>query len=139
MNQPEPPQKNTLGNILIVDDDKFLLNMYSQKFEKGGYRAEGCLSAAEALNVLRNGFDPDAILFDLTMPEEDGFAFLRSLAEEHLGERAVKIAVTNQNLETEKEKARELGASHYIVKASTIPSEVVNMVGGFLSEKRSGD
>lgn len=126
----------TKGTILLTDDDKFLLDMYGMKFTQNGYKVELCLSANQALGILRAGLKPDVILFDLTMPELDGFAFLKALSDEHLGDGALKIALTNQNSEPEKTKAAELGASRYIVKASMIPSEVVNTVNEELAKHR---
>ncbi len=125
------------GTILLTDDDKFLLDMYGMKFSQNGYTVETCLSANEALKSLRGGFKPDVILFDLTMPELDGFAFLKALSDEHLAEGVLKIVLTNQSDESEKTKAAELGASKYIVKASMIPSEVVNMVNEELAKHKT--
>jgi len=119
---------DTTHTILLVDDDKFLVDMYGLKFTAAGFTVQICLSARDALQVLRDGLKPTAILFDITMPEMDGFGFLQTLITEHLAEGVLKIALTNQNDESEKTKAAELGAAHYIVKASTIPSEVVNTV-----------
>ena len=126
----------TKGTILLTDDDKFLLDMYGMKFTQNGYKVELCLSANQALGTLRGGFKPDVILFDLTMPELDGFAFLKALSDEHLADGVLKIALTNQSDESEKAKAAELGASRYIVKASMIPSEVVNTVNEELAKHR---
>jgi CheY-like chemotaxis protein len=116
------------GTVLLLDDDKFLVDMYGAKFAAAGYSAQVCLSAKIALDDLRAGFKPDVILFDITMPEMDGFAFLQQLHDEHLAENSLKIALTNQSNDAEKQKATELGASGYIVKANMIPSEVVNTV-----------
>jgi CheY-like chemotaxis protein len=102
--------------------------LYGLKFTAAGFAVQSCLSGRDALQTLRDGLKPAAILFDITMPEMDGFGFLQKLGEEHLGEGTLKIALTNQNDESEKQKASELGASRYIVKASMIPSEVVNTV-----------
>ena len=124
------------GSILITDDDKFLLDMYGMKFSQNGYIVETSLSGQDALGILRGGFQPDVILFDLTMPELDGFAFLKALSDEHLAQSAIKIALTNQSNDTEKAKAVELGAARYIVKASMIPSEVVNTVSEELAKKK---
>lgn len=123
------------GTIVLVDDDKFLLDMYGMKFTQNGYVVETCLSANEALTTLRAGFKPDVVLFDLTMPELDGFAFLKMLSDEHLAQGALKIVLTNQSDESEKAKAAELGAARYVVKASMIPSEVVNMVTDELAKR----
>ncbi len=122
------------GTILLIDDDKFLLDMYGMKFSQSGYTVEACLSGNEALGILRGGFQPDVLLFDLTMPELDGFSFLKAISDEHLATNSLKIALTNQSDESEKAKATELGASRYIVKASMIPSEVVNTVNEELSK-----
>lgn len=117
-----------MTNILLVDDDKFLLDMYSMKFVQEGFNVQTSLSARDALDVLRGGFDAHAVLFDLTMPECDGYEFLQILVKEKLAPHAVKIALTNQSTDEEKKKVLELGADDFLVKASLIPSEVVNKV-----------
>ncbi len=119
---------DAMNTILLVDDDKFLVDMYGLKFTAANFSVQISLSARDALQVLRDGLKPTAILFDLTMPEMDGFDFLRKLSDEHLAEGSLKIALTNQSDESEKSKATELGAERYIVKATVIPSEVVNTV-----------
>ena len=123
------------AHIVLVDDDKFILDMYSAKFAQKGYVVEGCLSAEDALRVLRGGFLADIIIFDLTMQGRDGFSFLQTLKGERLSERAIKVALTNQSADPEKAKAMELGVDRYIVKASVIPSEVVNIIAEELAKK----
>lgn len=125
------------SNILLVDDDKFLLDMYTMKFVREGYTVHACLSSDDALKTLRDGFVADVILFDITMPGQDGFAFLQSLQSEHLAEHALKIALTNQSTDAEKAKALELGAADYLVKATLIPSEVVNIIKTALEKNGS--
>ena len=124
-------------NILLVDDDKFLLDMYSMKFTQSGYTVQSCLSAVDALETLRHGFIPEAILFDITMPECDGFQFLEKLNAEKLAPKALKIALTNQSTDTEKKRALELGADQFLIKAMMIPSEVVNTVTTALGAVRA--
>jgi CheY-like chemotaxis protein len=125
------------GNVLLIDDDKFLLDMYTMKFSQQGYTAHGCLSVADGLDSLRKGFAADAIVFDLIMPERDGFALLEALQTEKLGTDAVKIALTNQSSEADQNHAKELGANACYVKASMIPSEVVNMVGAEIAGRKT--
>lgn len=125
------------GNIILIDDDKFLLDMYAMKFTQQGFVVQAALSAGAAIELLRGGYKPDAIIFDLLMPECDGFMLLEKLKQEKLGGGALKIALSNQNTDAEKEKAKELGADDYIVKATMIPSEVVNSVAAALSRRKS--
>lgn len=121
--------------VLLTDDDKFLLDMYSMKFTEQGYTVEACLSVEDALRILHEGFAPDAVVFDIAMPERDGFSFLQALHDEHLALNAIRIALTNQSDDAEKAKAVSLGAELYLIKASMIPSEVVNIVSDALTKK----
>ena len=124
------------NNILLIDDDKFLLDMYTTKFIQQGFNVEACLSVDDALHALKAGNVPKVILFDITMPERDGFALLQALHDEKLAPEALKIALTNQSDDAEKTRALSLGADLYIVKASMIPSEVVNIVQETLKKKQ---
>src|SRR5665213_424754 len=81
------------GKIVLLDDDKFLADMYSMKFTQSGYEVQACLFAADAIAAIKKGFDPDAVLFDLVMPGQDGFSFLQALQNEHLAEHAVKVCL----------------------------------------------
>jgi CheY-like chemotaxis protein len=115
-------------SVLLVDDDKFLLDMYSLKFSQEGFNVISCFSVAEALTALRGNAKPDVILFDITMPGQDGFEFLKTVRDEKLGGGARLIALTNQSNDADRKHAEELGAQKYVVKASMIPSEVVALV-----------
>lgn len=126
----------TKGNVLLVDDDKFLVDMYSMKFTAAGYQVQANLSVKDSLDALKAGFKPDAIVFDLTMPEQDGFSLLETLRTEKLAGDAALIALTNQNNDTERAKAESLGVDAYIIKASKIPSEVVSAVGDEITKKK---
>jgi CheY-like chemotaxis protein len=116
------------AHILLVDDDKFLLDMYCMKFVQHGYTVQACLSVKDAIDCLKQGFAADVVLFDLIMPEMDGFAFLEKMRDEHLADKALKFALTNQSTDAEQQTVKELGADGFMVKATMIPSEVVNMV-----------
>lgn len=124
------------GKILLVDDDKFLVDMYSLKFRGAGYTVQACLRAKDALDALRGGYAANAIVFDILMPETEGFSFLEAVHAEKLAGGAVLIALTNQANDFEKKRAEELGCDRYIVKASMIPSEVVHAVEEEIQKKK---
>lgn len=117
-----------LGHVIILDDDRFLSDMYSMKFIQKGFTVEAFDSVSQALEALRKGAKPTAILFDIVMPELSGFDFLRTAKSEKLGGNAVFIALTNQSNDADKAQAESLGVDAYVIKASLIPSEVVAMV-----------
>lgn len=126
-----------LGTVVIIDDDRFLADMYSTKFIQKGYAVEAFDSVRAALDELRKGLKPRVVLFDIVMPDQNGFDFLSTAKSEKLGGDALFIALTNQSSDTDRAHAESLGVDAYIVKASLIPSEVVATVTNEL-EKRGG-
>lgn len=131
--EPQPPNGK---KVLLVDDDQFLLNMYVLKFKNSGFEIETANNALAGLQKLRDGLVPDVILCDLVMPTMDGFEFLKHLKEERLAPASAIVVLTNQGQTADIERARELGVDGYIVKASTIPSEVVEEVKSILSKRK---
>lgn len=123
------------GSVLLIDDDKFLVEMYGMKFQSLGFTVHAALSVDEGLTVLRGGFAADAVVFDIAMGGKDGFALLAALEGEGLRKGALRVALTNQSDDSERQKAVELGADLYLIKASVIPSEVVNIVAAELSRR----
>ena len=118
----------TKPKVLLVDDEKFLDEIYSIKFLKLGFDLFACTSADEALAALKNGYDPDAILFDITMPEKNGYEFLEGLSGVKLKPSCVKIALTNEGLIGEVGRTAELGVDAHWIKARYTPGEVVEKV-----------
>ena len=114
--------------ILIVDDDHFLIDMYSLKFKNKGAIVETAAGSQEALDKLENDLNPDIIILDIIMPGMDGIALLKEITERGLDKEAVVIMLTNQSLQEDIEKAKKFKVDGYIVKATRIPSEVVDEV-----------
>ncbi|MFA6536162.1 MAG: response regulator [Candidatus Paceibacterota bacterium] len=112
--------------VLIIDDDKFLLNMYALKFKKSGLEVNVATGGNEAMRIIKDGFMPDIILLDIVMPVMDGLELLKNIKEQKLAPNAVIIMLTNQGQPTDIKKAQDLGIEGYIVKATTIPSEVLD-------------
>jgi len=119
--------------VLFIDDDKFLLDMYAVKFTKAGYVVKTADSAADGLKILHEGYVPDVILVDIVMPGTDGLDFVTAIKRENLVPTAKLIMLTNQGSSDDISRAKKIGVHGYIVKATTIPSEVLGYV-----EKLSG-
>ncbi len=114
--------------VLIVDDDKFLLEMYRKKFELDGAEVDLSVGAEEALSKLRNGATPKIILLDIIMPGIDGLELLKTIRKEKLSPNSIVIMLTNESDSSQINKAKELGIKGYIIKATSIPTEVVDKV-----------
>lgn len=131
MSEPAPSSKK---KILIVDDDQFLVDMYAVKFKEAGYDVETSMNGRDALKKLRDkSLCPEVILMDVVMPDVDGFEILHTVKTENLCEDPTLIMLSNQGQEGDIQKAMELGANGYIVKANSIPSEVVTEVQAIIS------
>lgn len=122
--------------ILIVDDDKFLLNMYSIKFQKEKFEVTTAGDGADAIAKLQAGFVPDAVVLDIVMPIMDGLEVLEKMRQDNLAKNAMVLILSNQGQSSDIEKAKKLGIDGYIVKATTIPSEVVAEVLRMLNSKQ---
>jgi CheY-like chemotaxis protein len=114
--------------VLIVDDDKFLLNMYALKFKNHGLDINTAFSGSDALRIIRDGWIPDIILLDIVMPVMDGLELLSTIRKEKLTPKATVVMLTNQGQPTDIKRAQDIGVDGYIVKATTIPSEVLEEV-----------
>ena len=124
--------------VFIVDDDKFLLGMYSLKFANNGYDVDTTVGSVAALEKLRNGAKPDIVLLDIIMPFMDGLELLKTIRDEKLAENAIVVMLTNQSQSSDIERAKELKVDGYIVKAATIPSEVLHEVEKIYAAKKGG-
>ena len=62
--------------ILLIDDDKFLLDMYSLKFKKSGVDVDVSGNSQGALDKLKAGNSFDILLLDIIMPGMDGLELL---------------------------------------------------------------
>ena len=113
--------------IFLVDDDRFLLDLYAVKFKNAGHTVGVFGGGEELITALKKegAKAPDAILLDLIMPGLSGFETLEIMRKNHLANGAKVIILTNQGRDSDIEKAKNLSADGYIIKASAIPSEVL--------------
>lgn len=128
-----PDKKYT---VFIVDDDEFLLDMYSLKFRESGFDVEVAPKGPVALDKLREGFAPDVMLLDVVMPEMDGFEVLHEIKKEGLAKGAVLVILSNLGQKEDIERGHNLGADDYLVKAYLTPKEVVEKVEILIKNKK---
>lgn len=115
--------------LMIVDDDQFLLDMYTLKFKHAGFKVVAASSGLQAYDILKSGeYKIDLGLIDIVMPELDGFQFLAKVREEKLASNTKFVFLSNLSQEPDLKKADQLGVKSFIVKANFTPSEVVEKV-----------
>ena len=119
--------KNNPIKILLIEDDPFLLSMYSIKFEAEGFVVVSADDGEKGLEMAKKT-DANIILLDILMPKMNGFEVLEKLKEDERTRKIPIILLTNLNQKDEIEKGLILGADDYLIKAHFMPSEVVTRI-----------
>jgi len=75
-------QTDTLKNILIVDDEELILELYSDFFEQKGFNSITAMNLREAFDIISQQHDQlDLILSDIMLPDGKGFEIFDELEE----------------------------------------------------------
>ncbi|MBL7155035.1 MAG: response regulator [Candidatus Portnoybacteria bacterium] len=113
--------------ILIIEDEKFLLEMYQSRFEKEGYRVFTAINGQPGLELAQKE-KPDLIILDILMPEMDGYEVIKKLKENSQTEKIPILVLSNLGQPEEINQGLKLGADDYIIKTDLTPSELINKV-----------
>jgi two-component system alkaline phosphatase synthesis response regulator PhoP len=111
--------------ILIVDDEKDILDLLKYNLQKEGFHILTASNGAQALE--RAERKPDLILLDVMMPEYDGWEVFRRLRKNPATERIPVIFLTAKDSETDEVVGLELGADDYITKPVSIPKLIARV------------
>lgn len=99
-------------NILIVEDDKYIINFISMSLKKENYSFFVAKSVEEAMSLFYAN-RPDLVILDLGLPDGDGIEVLKGVRE--ISQIPV-IVVSARQEESEKIQALDLGADDYVTK-----------------------
>ena len=118
---------NLNRTILIVDDDKKIVQLVSLYLKREGYRVLSAFDGQEALEMARSK-QPDLIVLDLFLPELDGTDVCRLLRAES---RVPIIMLTARATDEDKLLGLDIGADDYLTKPFN-PRELVARVRAVL-------
>ena len=107
---------NYKKTILIVDDEKMILNLLSCNLLKEGYNVVEATDGVEAIEVAQEK-KPDLILLDIMMPKLDGLTVCKRIKNMM---NVPILMVTAKDEEIDKILGLELGADDYITKPFSI-------------------
>jgi len=119
--------------ILFVEDESALQKTFNDILKQEGYDVISALDGATGLKAAK-AEKPDLILLDLVLPKMHGFEVLQALKEDAVTKDIPIIVLTNLESVGDVEKALELGATTYLVKASYSLEEVVKKIKKALGE-----
>jgi len=118
-------------NVLIVEDERVLAEMYQAKLELEGFRVELAYTGKEALGKMVDGFIPDLILLDILMPDLNGLDVLKEMKKESFFRKIPVIMLTNlgeAKIDMNRELSYALGVKEYLIKSRHTPEEVVEKI-----------
>jgi DNA-binding response OmpR family regulator len=130
-------QENKKINILIVDDDENLREIYSQKLISEGFNVITAVNGEDGIEKLKENFDKlDLMLLDVVMPKMDGFDTLEKI-KGSWGKlsRTTIIMLTSLSEPEDREMAIELGADAFFVKPESTPTDLAIKIKEVLVEK----
>ncbi len=111
-----------------------LATMYKTKFVREGMSID-VASDGEAGLEMAKAATYGIILVDIIMPKLDGFAVLKRLREMPQYAAVPIIMLTNLGQEEDVAKAKQFGATDYLVKANFTPSQVLEKIISISSPK----
>ncbi len=117
--------------ILVVEDDPFLSNLLKIRLEKEKMEVITAKDGEEALKKIQET-EPDLILLDLILPKKSGFEVLQNISlDPNLKDKPI-IIISNLGQTTDVQKAKELGAVEYFVKAKISIDDLIFKIKEFL-------
>ncbi len=111
--KPASSAKAVKGRILIVDDDRIIVDSLGEFLQMEGYETRGVGSVAEAVAVLRHE-EVHIVITDVNMPKADGFELLRMMKQQF--PETVTIVITGYGTIESAVEAIKMGAYDYLTK-----------------------
>src|SRR4028119_612044 len=106
----------TMPNVLIVDDERMLVETISYNLQKAGFETIAAFDGESALKQAREN-KPDLIVLDVMLPKISGWEVCRALRHDPENRTAAPILMlTARGEESDKVIGLELGADDYLVK-----------------------
>jgi HAMP domain-containing protein/CheY-like chemotaxis protein/signal transduction histidine kinase len=102
--------------VLVVDDDVRNIFALTTILENHQMQVVAALNGREAINLLEQAPDVDAVLLDVMMPGMDGFATLREIRKTPRFRSLPILVLTAKAMKGDRERCMEAGASDYIAK-----------------------
>lgn len=124
-----------LKNILLVEDDPFLSNIYKEKLSQAKYKVRSVGAVKPALELIKEE-KPDLILLDIMLIGNlNGYVVLEKVKEDKKLEDIIVIMLSNLSDPKEKMKAKDLGADGYIIKIENTPEDVLKIIADTFKKK----
>tara|TARA_B100002051_G_C16745815_1_gene647532 strand:- start:5226 stop:6035 length:810 start_codon:yes stop_codon:yes gene_type:complete len=119
--------------VFVVEDDPLLRNLLSIRLQKSSFPHEFSTESGEIVPAIQQ-FKPDVIILDLMLPGKSGFEILEEVKQIDELKDVPVVVFSNKDGEENRNRAMELGANDFFVKAMTDLSELMEKIQTLVSK-----
>jgi two-component system chemotaxis response regulator CheY len=112
--------------ILTVDDSRTMRDMLHLALSEAGFRVVQAVDGLDGLDAL-DAAQADVIITDINMPRMDGFGFIEGVRANEKHRATPILVLTTESDAAKKQRAREAGATGWIVKPFN-PEKLVDAI-----------
>ncbi|HYE44485.1 MAG TPA: response regulator [Caulobacter sp.] len=112
--------------VLTVDDSKTMRDMLMLALRDAGFDVVQAVDGVHGLEVLDQS-SPQVIITDINMPRMDGFGFIEGVRRDSRHRGVPILVLTTESDPGKKDRARQAGATGWIVKPFT-PAKLVDAI-----------
>lgn len=120
----------TIKTVLIIEDDRFIGEMYVRSLRNNSYEVDWVTTGREGY-AAASIKTYDLILLDIMLPEQTGTEVLKSLRNGPNGDIITKsrvVVLTNFDQDDESRAAMQSQADGYLIKADITPRRLLDII-----------
>ncbi len=117
--------------VLTIDDSRTMRDLLRNSLENAGFEVASAEDGIDGVNKYSE-FEPDVVITDINMPNMDGYGVIETLRDEEFKSTVPILVLTTESSQEMKTRARDAGATGWIVKPfeDTSLVSVLNRVTG---------
>jgi len=127
-------KKKLKNNILIVEDEHDIREIYAEVLSSVGYVVEQVADGETGMQKIRDD-DWDILLLDIMLPGKDGIKILKEIKDHPELKKGVVIVLTNLNSENIIQEVFGSGADGYLIKSEITPDKIAEEVARVLANQ----
>ena len=122
-----------MNKILIIEDDKILLEMYKDEFVSEHFEVLTANDGQEGIEKMKTN-KPDAVLLDIIMPKVNGYEFLKLIKGDSLLSKVPVLVLTNVYTNAD-DLIKNWNVITVLTKSNNTPGSIVEKVKQIISQK----
>ncbi len=122
-----------MKNVLIIEDDFAIAELYRIVFSKRGYSVEVACDGEQGMEKVQT-FRPDIVLVDIMMPKMNGLQVTKQLKADLQTKDIPIYALSNLTDPATERAIIQEGALQFVVKSSHLPDQIVDIVDAYFQQ-----